>query len=70
MNRFTEQINPRVGPAPQYILENTTNVNMDQMLIMVKSKNDEGGEKINLAPLLHLIFIESKVGVEVILKDF
>ncbi|HEW2399319.1 TPA: L-ribulose-5-phosphate 4-epimerase, partial [Streptococcus pneumoniae] len=21
MNRFTEQINPRVGPAPQYILE-------------------------------------------------
>lgn len=40
------------------------------MLIMVKSKNDEGGEKINLAPLFTFDFIESKVGVEVILKDF
>lgn len=40
------------------------------MLIMVKSKNDEGGEKINLAPLFTFDFIESKVGIEVILKIF
>lgn len=40
------------------------------MLIMVKSKNDEGGEKDKFSSSFTFDFIESKVGVEVILKDF